>query len=298
MAKQQQAKARCQIDLEPFHFSRNRMRAGQFAIVAAIAVSLCGSAALAQGVRQNAPQTTPPKGDQSRELKNQEPGNSVTESPQSQNPQSPPGAEDPANAMLGAWEFSDADHNRICHFTFRGEAASGGRRLDVDKNCASLFPSTKNISGWALNNYGDLSLLDSHGEAVIELTQVESGMYDGFTPGEGRYVLQTAASAPVHLAEDMVGDWAIARGAGKPICTLTLVNSPANSTAGSGALTLRLKAGCDPLVTRFNPSAWRLDQGELVLLSARGQSWQFVETDPNTWQRVPESADPILLTRQ
>jgi len=200
--------------------------------------------------------------------------------------------------MLGAWEFSDADHNRICHFTFRGEAASGGRRLDVDKNCAGLFPSTKNISGWALNNYGDLSLLDLHGQAVIELTQVESGMYDGFTPGEGRYVLQTAASAPVRLAEDLVGDWAIARGAGKPICTLTLVNSPANSPAGSGALTLRLKAGCDPLVTRFNPSAWRLDQGELVLLSARGQSWQFVETDPDTWQRVPESADPILLTRQ
>jgi len=159
-----------------------------------------------------------------------------------------------------------------------------------------LFPSTKNISGWALNNYGDLSLLDSHGAAVIELTQVESGMYDGFSPGEGRYVLQTAASAPVHLAEDMIGDWAITRGTGKPICMLTLANSPVNSP--SGALTLRLKTGCDPLVTRFNPNAWRIDQGELVLLSPRGQSWQFVETDPGTWQRVPESADTILLVRQ
>ena len=196
--------------------------------------------------------------------------------------------------MLGLWEFSDADHNRICRFTFRGEAASGGRRLDVDKSCVSLFPSTKNISGWALNNYGDLSLLDSHGQAVIELTQVESGMYDGFSPGEGRYVLQTAASAPVHLAEDMAGDWAVTRGTGKPICTLTLANSPVTG----GALTLRVKAGCDPLVTRFNPNAWRMDQGELVLLSSRGQSWQFVETDPDTWQRVPESADTILLVRQ
>jgi hypothetical protein len=92
----------------------------------------------------------------------------------------------------------------------------------------------------------------------------------------------------------MVGDWAIARGAGKPICTLTLANSP----AAGGALALRLKAGCDPLVTRFNPSAWRMDQGELMLLSPRGQSWQFEENDANTWQRVPESADPILLLRQ
>jgi protease inhibitor Inh len=254
------------------------MRAGTLALLVAIAV---GGAALAQDVKPD----SAAKPDQSQE----------PPAPQGANPQARSG-EDAVNAMLGAWEFSDADHNRICHFTFRGEAASGGHRLDVEKSCVSLFPSTKNISGWALNNYGDLSLLDSHGEAVIELSQVESGMYDGFSPGEGRYVLQTAASAPVHVAEDMIGDWAIMRGTGKPICTLTLANSPVNSP--SGALTLRLKAGCDPLVMRFNPNAWRIDQGELVLLSPRGQSWQFVETDPDTWQRVPESADLILLVRQ
>jgi len=255
------------------------MRAGTLAFVAAIAIG--GGAAWAQDVNTD----TPAKPNQSQDLS----------APQGVSPQ-PRSGEDAINAMLGAWEFSDADHNRICQFTFRGEAAPGGRRLEVDKSCANLFASTKNISGWALNNYGDLSLLDSRGEAVIELSQVESGMYDGFSPGEGRYVLQTAASAPVHLAQDMIGDWAIMRGAGKPICTLTLANSPVNSP--SGALTLRLKAGCDPLVTRFNPNAWRMDQGELVILSPRGQSWQFVETDPDTWQRVPESADLILLVRQ
>jgi hypothetical protein len=259
-----------------------RMRARTLAIFAAIVVALGGSAALAQDVK---PEKTQAKPDQPQDLA----------APQGQNPQ-PRSAEDAINAMLGAWEFSDADHNRICHFTFRGEAAPSGHRVDVDKSCASMFPSTKNISGWALNNYGDLSLLDSHGEAVIELSQVESGMYDGFSPGEGRYILQTAASAPVHVAEDMIGDWAVMRGTGKPICTLTLANSPVNTP--SGALTLRLKSGCDPLVTRFNPNAWRIDQGELVLLSPRGQSWQFVETDPDTWQRVPESADLILLVRQ
>ena len=261
--------------------SLTRMRVRALGLFAAIVVALGGSAALAQDVKPQ-PQAKP---DQPQDLSG----------PQGQNAQARSG-EDAINAMLGAWEFSDADHNRICHFTFRGEPASGGHRLDVDKSCVGLFPSTKNISGWAVNNYGDLSLLDSHGEAVIELSQVESGMYDGFSPGEGRYVLQTAASAPVHLAEDLVGDWAITRGTGKPICTLTLANSPVNSP--SGALTLRLKAGCDPLVTRFNPSAWRIDQGELVLLSPRGQSWQFVETDPDTWQRLPESADLILLVRQ
>jgi len=41
-----------------------------------------------------------------------------------------------------------------------------------------------------------------------------------------------------------------------------------------------------------------MDQGELLLLSARGQSWRFEENDANTWQRVPETADPVLLVRQ
>lgn len=261
--------------------SVRRMRTVQYAIVAALAVTVGSSAAFAQNQQPNADQP---------EVVREPPAETL----QGQNPQSRPSGEEAADAMLGTWEFSDADHNRICHFNFRSEAASAGRRLDVDKNCPNLFPSTKDVVAWALDNYGGLRLLDSHGEAVIELTEVESGMYDGFAPGEGRYIMQTAAAAPVRSADDMVGDWAIARATGKPICTLTLANIP----SAGGALALRLKAPCDPLVTRFNPNAWRMDQGELVLLSARGQSWQFEENDANTWQRVPESADPILLLRQ
>jgi hypothetical protein len=41
-----------------------------------------------------------------------------------------------------------------------------------------------------------------------------------------------------------------------------------------------------------------MDNGELILQSARGQTWRFEENDTNTWQRLPESADPILLVRQ
>jgi hypothetical protein len=269
------------------------MNADKFAIVAAFAASLFGGAAFAQGiaqaVAQSAAQNTRPTTEQNQTLEG-----SAAENPQGQNAPSRSSAEGTVNVMIGVWEFSNADHNKVCRFTFRTEAATGGRRVDVDKNCAGLFPSSKDILGWTLDNYGDLRLLDKQGEAVIELTEAESGMYDGFTPGEGRFILQSAAAAPMRSAEDMVGDWVIARGSGKPICTLTLANSP----AGVDALALRLKAGCDPLVTRFNPSAWRMDQGELVLLSARGQSWQFEESEPNTWQRVPESADPIMLVRQ
>ena len=80
----------------------------------------------------------------------------------------------------------------------------------------------------------------------------------------------------------------------EPICTLTLANNP----AGSDVLALKVKPGCDALVTRFGPTGWRMEQGGLALLSSRGQSWQFEAADANTWQRVPESSVPMLLVRQ
>ena len=54
----------------------------------------------------------------------------------------------------------------------------------------------------------------------------------------------------------------------------------------------------DPFVARFAPASWKIDRGDLVLVSARGNTWRFEEDDANTWMRVPETADPVLLVRQ
>jgi hypothetical protein len=206
-----------------------------------------------------------------------------------------PAPRDPAAAMIGNWQFSNADQDKVCHFVFRNDPAPGGYKLDIDKNCPNLFPSTKNIVGWTIDNFGSLRLLDSAGKAVIELSEVEAGMFDGFRREEGRYILQNAASiAPTHTAADLAGDWALERGTGKPICVLTLVNK----SAVGDDFSLQIKPGCDALVTRFNPTSWRLDDTDLMLLTARGQSWRFEENDPNTWQRVPQGSDPMLLVRQ
>jgi Protease inhibitor Inh len=254
-------------------------------IVAILAATLWGGASFAQNAPR-APQTPAA------------PADSQAPNPPAEEQVTPPqnAPADPFHGMIGAWEFSNADHDKICRLNFRTDAvaAAGGYRLDVDKNCPNLFPSTKDIVAWAVDNYGSLKLLDGHGNSVVELTEVENGMYDGFTPEEGRYILQTAAAAPTISAPDVAGDWAIARDAGKPICVLTLVNSPASADA----LAVKIKPGCDAMVTRFNPAAWRMEQGDLVLLSQRGESWQFEQNDANTWQRVPESTDPVLLVRQ
>jgi len=143
-------------------------------VVVAVAASLFGSAALAQDTQQPTPQPAQ----------------------QPQNPQS-----DPVAAVVGAWELSNADHDKTCRLNFRADTTPGGYKIDVDKNCPNVFPSTKDITAWTVDNYGSLRLLNAQGEPVIELTEVESGMYDGFTPEEGRYVMQSAAAAPVPAAQ-------------------------------------------------------------------------------------------------
>jgi hypothetical protein len=244
-------------------------------IVVAIAASLCGSVASAQDTQPPAPQQ------------------------QAAQPESSTPTNDPVAATVGAWELSNADHDKVCRLNLRADAVAGGYKVELDKSCPGVFPSTKDIAAWAVDSYGSLRLLNAQGGAVIELTEVESGMYDGFTPEEGRYILQAAAAAAlVRTADDLAGDWAFARGAagGKPICQLSLANTAA--PGGSDNLALKIKPGCDALITRFGPTAWRMDNGALILLSARGLNWRFEENDTNTWQRVPESSDPILLVRQ
>jgi hypothetical protein len=248
-------------------------------IVVAIAASLFGGVAAAQDTQ---PQSPP--------AENQQPQDS-----QQQNPQP---TEDPVAGVVGAWELSNADHDKTCRLNFRADLVTNGHKVDVDKNCPNVFPSTKDIAAWTVDNYGSLRLLNTQGDAVIELTAVESGMYDGFTPEEGRYILQAAAAAAANAtrtADDVVGDWAVVRSTGKPICVLSLANT---TVAGGDNLALKVKPGCDAMILRFGPVSWRMDNGELVLQPAKGQIWRFEENDANTWQRLPESADPILLVRQ
>jgi hypothetical protein len=208
--------------------------------------------------------------------------------------QAPPPSE-AVTQMLGTREISNADRDKICLVTFRPEAAPGGLKLEFDKACAGAFPLTKGVTAWSIDASDTLRLIDAKGKAVLELSEVESGMFEGERPGEGLYFLQNLASAGgvTRTADQMFGDWAVLRDSDKPVCTITL----SKATTKDGFV-LQLKPGCDPAVSTLNPSSWRLDRGELVLSSARGSSWRFEEADAMTWHRIPEGPDSILLVRQ
>jgi hypothetical protein len=208
--------------------------------------------------------------------------------------QAPPPSDDVKAMASGTWELSNADRDKRCTVVFRTEPAASGMRLDFDKGCTNIFPFVSQIVGWSHADNDFLRLLDPKGKSVLEFSEVESRIYEAPRPGEGILFIQesTAVGPPPKEADAMLGDWAFTRSAGKPICTVTLANAPAGPD-----FALKLKPGCDQLVTRFAPTAWQMDRGELLLKNAKGQTWRFEEGDAATWQRVPETADPLLLVR-
>src|SRR5262249_47583322 len=169
----------------------------------------------------------------------------------------------------------------------------------LEKKCGETFPGVRAIVGWTFGRNDALLLVDAGGKPVLEMLEVEAGMYEGLRPNEGRYLLQNAAVAAASRdrpADDMFGEWAFVRSSvpGKPICALTL----ANTAADADNFAINLKPGCDQQIARFGPVAWRMDRGQLVLQSGKGQVWRFEENDPDTWDLIPRGRQPLSLVRE
>jgi hypothetical protein len=215
----------------------------------------------------------------------------------------PPPAGEPPKTMSGTWEISNADRDKTCAVTFRSEAApkSGpvspaGSRLDLDRTCGAALPFIKDAVAWSFGAKDVLRLTDAKGGSLLEFFEVESGMYEGERRGEGIFFMQSVtANKPPQTVEQVAGEWNVTRGGTRAICSMTL----SNTAAGEDGYALTLRSGCDRLVTQFNPNTWRLDKGELVLSSDKGDTWRFEEADaPSTWRRIPERAGRIQLVRK
>ena len=201
---------------------------------------------------------------------------------------------DSAKAMVGTWEFSNADRDKICTATFKTDPTKVGFKVEFDANCGELFPLVRDVAGWTFPENDLLRLLDAQGKTLVEFSEVEDGIYEAPTPGVGVLFLQNpaGAGAPSKSPEQVAGDWAIVRG-GKPLCQLTLATDPTDD-----GMAVKIKPGCDPAIARLNFAQWKIDRDELMLTPARGNAWRFEEADANSWRRVPEAANPYSLVRQ
>jgi hypothetical protein len=213
---------------------------------------------------------------------------------------SPAHAQD-ANAlkkdMIGQWELSTTERSKTCVVTLKGDGPAQNLKLELEPGCAAALPFTKDITAWSIKGLGDIvRLQDATGQPVIDFTEVESGIFEGLRTGEGVYILQNLAAARslAKSMDQMIGDWAMVRGSGQTVCGLTLTNTE----AGQDNFQVFLKPKCDPAVAAFAPTQWRLDRGQMLLMNARGETWQFEADDNAQWRRVPDSVDPLILVRQ
>ncbi|HLG80350.1 MAG TPA: AprI/Inh family metalloprotease inhibitor [Bradyrhizobium sp.] len=198
--------------------------------------------------------------------------------------------------MIGQWELSTTDRSKTCVVTMKDDQTQLGLKLELEPGCAAALPFSKDIKAWSIKGLDIVRLQDASGEAVLDFTEVEKGIFEGVRPNEGVYILQNLAAARslAKSQDQMIGDWAMVRGNGNTICGLTLTNND----AGNDNFQVFLKPKCDPAVAAFAPTQWRLEHGQILLMSDRGEIWHFEADDNAQWRLVPDSADPLILLRQ
>ena len=198
--------------------------------------------------------------------------------------------------MIGQWELATTERSKTCVVTLKSDATPQGLKLEMEPSCAAALPFTKAITAWNIKGLGDIvRLQDAAGQPVIDFTEVESGIFEGLRTGEGVYILQNLAAARslAKSMDQMIGDWSMVRGNGQAICGLTLTNTE----AGQDNFQVFLKPKCDPAITAFAPTLWRLEHGQMLLMSAKGETWQFEADDNAQWRKVPDTADPLIMVR-
>jgi hypothetical protein len=198
--------------------------------------------------------------------------------------------------MVGQWELATTERSKTCVITLKPDATAQGLKLELEPGCAAALPFTKDITAWNVRGLDIVRLQDAAGESVIDFNEVEAGIFEGLRQGEGVYILQNLAAARslAKSMDQMIGDWAMVRGNGNTVCGLTLTNND----AGHDNFQVFLKPKCDAAVAAFAPSQWRLEHGQILLMSDRGETWRFEADDNAQWRLVPDSADPLILLRQ
>src|SRR5665213_823516 len=109
--------------------------------------------------------------------------------------QTPASFGDSAKAMIGAWEFSNADRDKICTVTFKNDPSPVGFKLEFNQDCPTLFPLVSDVAGWSFPDNDLLHLVDAKGKVLIEFSEVEDGIYEAPTPGIGVLFLQNSNNA-------------------------------------------------------------------------------------------------------
>ena len=183
--------------------------------------------------------------------------------------------------MIGQWELSTTERSKTCVVTLKGDSSPQGLKLELEPGCAAALPFTKDIAAWNVKGLDIVRLQDAAGQPVIDFTEVESGIFEGMRTGEGIYILQNLAAARslAKSMDQMIGDWAMVRGNGQPICGLTLTNTEVDAGQFRGLSQAALRSGGRSLCADGVAAGARriaADVGERRGLALRGRRQRAV----------------------
>ena len=132
---------------------------------------------------------------------------------------------------------------------------------------------------------------------MIDFTEVEAGIFEGAAQRRGR--LHPAESRRRPLAGQVdgpddrrLGDGARQRQRRSAGSTLT------NTDAGKDNFQVFLKPKCDPAVAAFAPKQWRLERGQMMLMSEKGETWRSRPTTTRNGGGCPIAPIPLIMLRQ
>ncbi len=208
--------------------------------------------------------------------------------------QTPATLSEPAKAMIGAWEISNAARDKRCAVSFKSEAVAGGFKLEFDAPCTD-FPVLRDVGVWGIGPKDAVQLFDSKGTIILDFNEVESGMFEAERKGEGLFFMrsQAAIKAATVSPDQLFGDWTLLQEADKPLCKITL----SNAQSGDDTYRIVVKPGCSAPIMGLGLMTWRLEVNDLLLVGRAG-TWRFSESDATVWERIPPSTDPMVLMRQ
>ena len=222
---------------------------------------------------------------------------------------------DGPEAAIGQWELSLSTGSNSCRLALRGEQVHGGFFVGMPPGCRRALPVLSSVVAWTLPGDNHLDLADAYGKPLLDFTVSEGRLAAAGPQGE-TYLLtfvagapaprsnspaaeasapaaqQTAAkAAPPHAIlrpADVAGRYAVLREAGRDTgCMVTLdISSKAF-----------LSPACrDQGIVIFDPTAWRIVGGRLVLVARKGHTAQLDFQPDGTWLKDAKDKDAKSLT--
>jgi hypothetical protein len=228
-------------------------------------------------------------------------------------------------SAAGQWDLTLSGGPRECRITLRLDPNGDPYTVVMPAGCRRALPILSGIDSWTLPAADRLDLADSGGTPVLDFVAADS---DGFVatgphgesyrlteagphvaaPGDGRaaaparglkQVAATTRVAPgrgvVVRPGDIAGRYSVLREGGRDTgCMVTLDDS----TRVSGGFRAQLAPACrDQGIVVFDPSAWQILNGKLVLTAKRGHTTKLDPQPGGLWTKEPGEGKVLSLKK-